>query len=379
MSFDGVERPFDRAIRIGLLLTIAALLVFLSRGMLRTFFGHSSGPEGGPRAITPRGDLTETEKTTTAIFEQVAPSVVYVTTLARFRRSLLETFEIPDGTGSGFVWDTQGHIVTNFHVVADFAARRRTCRVRLKDGSEWEAHLRGVSPSHDLAVLQIDAPPEQLHPIAIGDSHQLKVGQTVFAIGNPYGFDYSLTSGIISALGRKLQLPNGRVIEEVIQTDAAINPGNSGGPLLDSAGRLIGVNTAVERSAQNIGFAVPADSVNEVVPQIISHRRVVTPGLGVVLLPELYERTLGVTEGVVIAEVRPGSAAANAGLRGLRIGDDNSVDLGDVILEVAGSEIDSPEALRAVLRRHKVGDTVEVVILRDGQRVTVSVRLQAID
>jgi len=214
-----------------------------------------------PRAITPRGDLAEEEKTTIALFRQASPSVVHITTLAvRQDAFSLDVFQIPQGTGSGFVWDNQGRIVTNFHVIRDADA----AQVTLADHSSWKARLVGAYPDKDLAVLMVDAPKDRLHPIAIGTSHDLQVGQRLFAIGNPFGLDQSLTTGIISALGREIESVNRRAIKDMIQTDAAINPGNSGGPLLDSSGRLIGVNTAIyspSGASAGIGFAIPVDEV----------------------------------------------------------------------------------------------------------------------
>ncbi|MDB5306545.1 MAG: 2-alkenal reductase [Gemmataceae bacterium] len=226
-------------------------------------------PDAVPRAVTPRGDLAEAEKTTIAIFRQTSPAAVHITTLnVRQDRFSLNLFQIPRGTGSGFVWDQDGRVVTNYHVIEGADA----ARVTLSDQSEWKARLVGAYPDKDLAVLVIDAPGDRLRPIPIGTSHDLQVGQFAFAIGNPFGLDQTLTTGVISALGREIDSVNRKTIKDVIQTDAAINPGNSGGPLLDSAGRLIGVNTAIYSPSgafAGIGFAIPVDEVNRVVPQLI--------------------------------------------------------------------------------------------------------------
>src|SRR5690606_14962351 len=246
------------------------------------------------------------------------------------------------------------HIVTNFHVIQNLLSRSGgECEVTLKDQSVWKANIRGIAPDMDLAVLWIDAPPEVLKPIAVGTSHDLRVGQKAFAIGNPFGFDQTLTSGLVSALGREITSMTGRKIEQVIQTDAAINPGNSGGPLIDSAGRLIGINTAIRGDAQNIGFAVPVDMVNEVVPQLIREGRVLRPELGVVLVPDFQARQHGVRNGVIVRSVKPGSAAEKAGIQGpQRLADDTySV---DIIVEIDGQPVHSVNDLKEILANKKV-------------------------
>ena len=226
-------------------------------------------PDAAPRAITPRGELAAEEKTSTSIFRQTAPSVVFITTMATGHNPFsFATEKIPQGTGSGFVWDRRGHIVTNFHVIQGAEA----AQVTLADHSTWNARLVRAYPDKDLAVLVIDAPSDRLSPIPVGTSDNLEVGQKVFAIGNPFGLDQTLTTGIVSALGRQIESATRQPIEHVIQTDAAINPGNSGGPLLDIAGRLIGVNTAIyspSGASAGIGFAIPVDQVNRIVPQLV--------------------------------------------------------------------------------------------------------------
>jgi S1-C subfamily serine protease len=330
-----------------------------------------------PRAVTARGDLAGDEMNTIDIFRANSPSVVYVTSIA-LRRGLfsLNAVEIPQGTGSGFVWDEQGRIVTNYHVISD--ANR--VQVTMADNSTWKAVLVGAAPDKDIAVLQIDAPARLLQPIAIGSSKDLLVGQKVFAIGNPFGLDQTITSGIISALNREIKAVTGRVIQGVIQTDAAINPGNSGGPLLDSAGRLIGVNTAIYSPSgayAGIGFAVAVDVVNEIVPQLIAHGRVIRPGIGASLADERLARQLGV-EGVLILGVEQGSPAEKAGLqpttqyRG-------EIILGDIITAVAGVSVKSYEDLRTQLERYGVGSEVRFTILRDGQPLETTMRLTAIN
>lgn len=305
----------------------------------------------------------------------LAHNVVYITTLARARDLFsLNLFEIPQGTGSGFVWDEDGHIITNFHVIQGASS----ARVTLADNSTWDAQLVGMAPDQDLAMLSIKAPRSQLQPIPVGTSTDLQVGQKAFAIGNPFGLDQTLTTGIISALGREITAVTGRTIAGVIQTDAAINPGNSGGPLLDSAGRLIGVNTAIyspSGASVGIGFAVPVDTVNRVVPQLIRHGRVIRPGLGARIADDATARRLGLS-GVLLIEVSQGSAAAAAGLRGTRRNDEGRLVLGDIIVGVETAPVTSINDLANALDQYKVGDTVTVAILRDNARLTVPVTLR---
>lgn len=330
-----------------------------------------------PRAVTARGDLASDELNTIDIFRANSPSVVYVTSIA-VRRGLfsLNAVEVPQGTGSGFVWDDQGRIVTNYHVISD--ANR--VQVRMADNSTWKAVLIGAAPDKDIAVLQIDAPSHSLRPIAIGSSKDLLVGQKVFAIGNPFGLDQTITSGIISALNREIKAVTGRTIHGVIQTDAAINPGNSGGPLLDSAGRLIGVNTAIfspSGAYAGIGFAVAVDIVNSIVPQIIKHGRIIRPGIGATLADERVARRLGI-EGVLILNVERGGPAEAAGLqpttqyRG-------EIILGDIITAVAGVQIRSFEDLLTELEKFRVGTEVQFTILRSGESHGITLRLAAIN
>ena len=330
-----------------------------------------------PRAVTPRGDLAADENATIALFRQASPSVVYLTSLALKRDIFsLNLFEIPHGAGSGFVWDQDGHIITNFHVIQDASG----ARVTLADHSVWDAQLVGTAPDQDLAVLYINAPKHRLKPLAIGTSGDLQVGQKVFAIGNPFGLDQTLTTGIISALGREINAVTGRTISGVIQTDAAINPGNSGGPLLDSAGRLIGVNTAIyspSGASTGIGFAVPVDTVNRIVPQLISHGRVIRPGLGVRIADDATARRLGL-QGVLIIQTEKGSAAETAGLRGTERDSAGRLVLGDVIVNINADSITASGDLLTVLEKYAVGTAVTVTVLREGSRVTVPVTLQAL-
>ncbi|MBN2562972.1 MAG: trypsin-like peptidase domain-containing protein [Phycisphaerae bacterium] len=343
-------------------------------GHIHGFFG--GGPKGTPRAITPRGDLAEDEKTTINLFERASPSVTYITSLAHRRDFFgLNVYEIPQGTGSGFVWDEQGHIVTNFHVIKDASS----LEVTLADHSTYKATVVGADPSKDLAVLRISAPPGQLAPIPIGTSSDLQVGQKVFAIGNPFGLDQTLTTGIVSALGRTIPSFDGRTIDGVIQTDAAINPGNSGGPLLDSAGRLIGVNTQIASpsgASAGIGFAVPVGIVNRVVPQLIEHGRVVRPLLGINVVDDSITRRLGL-EGVLIGGIAEHGGAEAAGLRGTRQAPSGNVILGDIITKIDDDPVSSHDQLLTALEKHHVGDTVTVTFVRDGQTRTAEITLEA--
>ena len=355
------------------LLVLAAVVGWL---LYQTFQPALHDPEAVSRPVTARGDLAGDEQNTIDIFRNAAPSVVYITSIA-VRRNLfsLNVYEIPQGTGSGFIWDRQGRIVTNFHVISD-ASR---LEVTLADHSTWKASLVGAAPDRDLAVLQITAPAGKLQPITVGESKNLLVGQKVFAIGNPFGLDQTLTTGVVSALGREITAVTGRTIHDVIQTDAAINPGNSGGPLLDSAGRLIGVNTAIyspSGASSGIGFAVPVGEVNRVVPQIISKGKVLRPGLGVTLANRSLTGELGL-EGVLVLKVLPGTSAEQAGLRGTtQVGD--GLVLGDIILAVNGCKVTDYDSLRDEVERYQVGETVALTLLRDDATAEVNVRLEAL-
>ncbi len=329
-----------------------------------------------PRVVTARGDLAQDEQNTIALFKHASPSVVYITTIA-LRRNIfsLNAVEIPQGTGSGFIWDKKGRVVTNYHVVSD--ANR--IEVTMADHSTWEALLVGAAPDKDLAVLQINAPLHLLRPISVGESVELQVGQKVFAIGNPFGLDQTITSGIISALGRGIKSITGRTIRDMIQTDAAINPGNSGGPLLDSAGRLIGVNTAIFSSSgayAGIGFAVPVDEVNRVVPQLISNGRLIKPGIGASLADARLVKRLGI-EGVLVLGVEPGGPAHQAGIRPTKQYG-NEIILGDIITGIENVTVGSYDDIRTELERFSVGDQVTVHIIRDDSPLDISLRLSVL-
>lgn len=332
-----------------------------------------------PRVVTPRGDLAADEQSTIELFERAAPSVVFVSPM-ELRSDFfgLNVFEVPAGTGSGFVWDHDGHIVTNYHVIQ----RASGYSVTLSDGKTYDARLVGAYPEKDLAVLHIDVPADELVPVALGDSSDLRVGQKVFAIGNPFGLDHSLTTGVVSALDRSIDTFGGRRIDGVIQTDAAINPGNSGGPLLDSAGRLIGVNAAIySRSGDSagIGFAIPVNIVSRYVPELIAHGRVIRRGLGVVPFSDAFARRNGIL-GVLLRYVPADSAAARAGLRGIRRRRaDGAILRGDVIVAVNGELIENEDDLFNAFDTFGVGDEVEITYVRDGKRRTIPIVLQALD
>ena len=352
------------------------LFILLGWGLFFIYQRPASVPEVVLIPVTARGDLAADEQSTISLFRSASPAVVYITNI-EVRRNIfsLNIHEIPLGTGSGFIWDKQGRVVTNYHVI-ESASR---VEVTLADRSTWQATLVGVAPDKDLAVLQISAPAEKLAPLPLGESHNLQVGQKVFAIGNPFGLDQTLTSGIVSALGREIQSATGRTIQGVIQTDAAINPGNSGGPLLDSAGRLIGVNTAIyspSGGSAGIGFAVPVDAVAKVIPEIIRHGRLIRPGLGIAVADDQIALRLGVT-GVLVMNIQPGSSAEAAGLRGTRRIRGEIV-FGDIILAVDGRKVSSYNDLRNAMDRYKVGETVSLTIEREDRQIQLRVVLEEV-
>jgi S1-C subfamily serine protease len=353
------------------------LLVFLFVKQSWVDSASLNDPRATTRAVAPRGDLAPGEKSTIALFRQASPSVLHITAIS-VQRDLftLNLYQIPEGTGSGFIWDHNGNIITNFHVIQN----TDVAQVTLGDQTTWKARRVGVAPDKDLAVLRIDAPTNRLQPIPIGTSKDLQVGQSVFAIGNPFGLDQSLTTGVISALGREIESVTRRPIQGVIQTDAAINPGNSGGPLLDSAGRLIGVNTAIYSPSgvsAGIGFAIPVDTVNRIVAELIRYGKVTRPGIGVQVAEEQIADRLGV-KGILVVDVVPGSAAAKAGIRPTRREGSGRVLLGDVVTAVDGKKVESPNELFILLENYKVGDVVNISLLRDGKNFQTKVTLEAV-
>ena len=304
-----------------------------------------------PRSPTPRPALTPTEASRVRVFKGARHSVVFISSITK--KWYLEDnrtgdrYQVPPASGTGFVWDNLGHVVTNHHVITvddpngGPRGEAEDLQVTLADGKTYKAVVIGRSLTLDIAVLHVFAPLEQIRPLPLGTSHDLQVGQMVLAIGNPFGLDHTLTSGIISALGRDILTGFNTHIVDAIQTDAAINPGNSGGPLLDRAGRLVGMNTAIRTStglSAGVGFAIPVDTLNRVVPVLIAKGQLHRPELGIITFPPAATATLGVKHGIAVDSVTPGSLAAQAGFRGLRVrpGAKEPVELDDVILGAGG-------------------------------------------
>jgi S1-C subfamily serine protease len=359
-----------------LMIVLFVAVSLLSFNEARTWFAdvHYQGAE--PRLVAARGELALDEQSAISLFKAIAPSVVYITSVA-FQKDCFycRALEVPQGTGSGFVWDANGYIVTNYHVVADTDA----AQIALADHSTWKAKLVGSDPDLDIAVLKIDAPRRLLPPIPVGTSDDLQVGQKVFAIGNPFGFDQTLTTGIISGLGREIMGATNRPIRGVIQTDAAINPGNSGGPLLDSAGRVVGINAAIlspSGAYAGIGFATPVDVVNRIVPRIIRGEQVQKPRLGLVTAEDYLVRRLGL-EGALILTVTPNGPADKAGLRATRRDEGGGIALGDLIVAIDGVPVRSTNDLYRIIDNHRIGDKVQVTVLREGQKLELPVELRA--
>ncbi len=324
--------------------------------------------------ISPVTQVFDTELATIKLFETAKPSVCFITTIQVqqdfFSRN---SEEVPSGTGSGFVWDKEGHIITNYHVIQG----GNKARVTLSDKKSYDAEVVGVAPEKDLAVLKIKASESTLVPLPIGTSHDLKVGQAAFAIGNPFGLDHTLTTGVVSALGREIKSLTGRPIRDVVQTDAAINPGNSGGPLLDSSGRLIGVNTQIyspSGASAGIGFSIPVDEVNWVVKDLIKYGEVRRPVLGISALPGQYAAEWNI-EGVMIAEVIKNGPAAKAGLKPLTQDNAGNVKPGDIIKSVNGNEVKNYNDLVLALEKFAPGQSVTVTVDRDGSSKTMAIVL----
>ncbi len=340
------------------------------------------------RAVTPRPPLPEAERQVVELFKRSSPSVAFISTLSRpYVRTpfgvMQSSAERETGEGSAFIWDDRGHVITNYHVISLNRGQQLADRakVTLADGTTWDAELVGGSPDLDIAVLKIDAPRSSLVPITIGTSSDLVVGQRVYAIGNPFGLDRTLTTGIVSAIGRTMESVSGNEITGVIQTDAAINPGNSGGPLLDSAGRLIGMNTAIRSpsgASSGVGFAVPVDTIADEVQYLLQSDGRPRAVLGITLMDERIAARFGVQKGVPLLEVSPGSGADEAGLRGTRQSRrTGAVSLGDVITQVNGKSITNLLDIRRALRGTSPGDKVGVVYMRDGEERRTDVVLTA--
>ncbi len=354
------------------------MLLILFTRYLPVLEGMFAPQSAGQRVVTARGDLAADEKATIELFENTKSSVVFITTKQQVQDFWTnDVYSVPKGSGSGFIWDDAGHVVTNFHVIAGASE----AWVKLADGRDYRAALVGASRTHDIAVLRIGVGFKRPPPVPIGTSEDLKVGQKVFAIGNPFGLDWTLTDGIVSALDRSLSEEDNVQIQHLIQTDAAINPGNSGGPLLDSAGRLIGINTAIyspSGASAGIGFAVPVDTVMRVVPQLIRQGKYISPSLGIAVHEGLNQRLSKLLEvkGVVILRVNPGSAAERAGLKGAVLYGDGRIAAGDIITSINGKPVESVNGLQARLDDFRIGDTVKLGILRGAEKIEVSVVLQ---
>jgi S1-C subfamily serine protease len=322
--------------------------------------------------------LTEDEKNTTDVVERTKNSVVFVTNIQLVRDFFsFDEEAVPRGTGSGFVWDKQGHIVTNYHVIED----GDYFNITLPNQEQRQARLIGKEENKDIAVLKVEGDLRGLEPLVAGSSSELRVGQKVIAIGNPFGFDHTVTTGIVSALGRRILGAGGVSIRDMVQTDASINPGNSGGPLLDSGGLLIGMNTViVSKTGQysGIGFAVPVDAIKKIVPQIIQFGRVIRPGLGIEILPDSYARRLDI-EGVVVMIVPLDSQAYKAGLRGLARDKRGRLYIRDIITKIDGAEITSYDDLYNALDEYKIGDIVKLTVRRNQEERTVQLKLVRMD
>ncbi len=377
---NGSGNPKPSGLQVNGWLVLALLICGAAFAMREVYRGPLElfSPDAESRPITPRGDLAEDEQTTIEIFNEASRSVVHVMTAdVAMNRNTLAIMESPKGSGTGFIWDDRGYIITNYHVVHE-ASR---FRVTMADNTSHTAVLVGGDPSQDIAVLRIDPRRVRLAPLKLGQSSNLHVGQKVFAIGSPFGLDQTLTVGVISGLGREIQAINGRVIRDVIQTDAAINPGNSGGPLLDSAGLLIGINTAIYSptgTSAGIGFAVPADILNRIVPQLIRNGKVVRAGFGIYIYDDSTVRRRLEREGVLIRGVAPESVAEQAGLRGTQYDEDGDLYPGDLIVRIDDTQIASQNDLFDLLDQREIGETVEVEIIRNGKSLTKQVELQLI-
>jgi S1-C subfamily serine protease len=354
--------------------------LLLNLVLLTCFFGFLGLAPSFASSV--EGGLLESERRRIAIYQNVVPSVVNVSNITISRDRF---FGIPHeqeaGAGSGFVWDEEGHIVTNFHVVSN---RKAQFMVTFhNDKKQYKATVVGEEPKLDVAVLKVEKLPKHIRPVKIGKSAPLKVGQMAIAIGNPFGLDLTMTSGIISALGRKMDGVGGVKIHDMIQTDADINPGNSGGPLLNSSGQLIGMNTMIysrSGSSAGLGFAVPVDSISEVVPQLIKHGKVIRPYLGITPLPDQYrDRMVFGQKGVVVATVIENGPADRAGLKGMRRDRWGRMYIGDTILEIEGKEVNSLDDIFQTLKKYKIGDKVKVLVRTDNQKKkTVKVKLDSL-
>ena len=333
-------------------------------------------------ALTPAvhsAELLPVETKTIDIYRRAVPSTVNVSNIKLAKNFYYGEVEIPQGQGSGFVWDPEGHIVTNFHVVQ---GGNNFVITFYNDPKQYHAKLVGTAPEKDIAVLKLQEKPAKLAPIAIGNSKTLLVGQYSFAIGSPFGLDYTLTTGVISALGRKIDGIGGVKINDMIQTDAAINMGNSGGPLLDSSGQLIGMNTVIfstSGSSAGLGFAVPVDTIKSIVPQLIQHGKVIRPGLGIGIVPDsMKSRLTGNTKGLIVSYIDDKGGAARAGLKGMTQDQYGRVYLGDIITHVDGKEVNSLDDIYQILETKKIGEEVDVKYVREGKSKATKITLQPV-
>jgi S1-C subfamily serine protease len=350
-----------------------------------------AAPNGSGTTVPLAGDsFSEEERNNIAVYQKYSRGVVNITTTALGYDFFFRPVPMESGTGSGAIIDDKGHIVTNFHVVRD--AQR--LEVTLPDKTKHDADFVGADPNNDLAVIKIKIPPGQVTPIPLGTSKGLQVGQKVLAIGNPYGLERTLTTGIISSLGRSIQAENGRIIEDIIQTDAAINPGNSGGPLLNSQGQIIGINTAILSPGANagsigIGFAIPADTVRRITSELITTGYVRHPWLGITSrdvialmdypwMPGVLR--LGTESGLMVVDVQQNGPAARGGIRGASqeviVGFRRLPVGGDIILAIEGKTVNSFQELATEIDRYKTGDKVNLTILRGNRRLNVPIALQ---
>ncbi len=381
MSDINTSPPTRQSVNLNWLVFFLLLLVGVL--VLRTLYPSISpllNPTAESRAVTPRGDLAEDEKATIEIFREASPSVVHIATITQVYLNS-EVYDQTSGFGSGFIWSEEGYVVTNYHVIQS----SRGAKVTLANGTTHDARFVGGSPDFDLAVLKIDVPTQKLKPLLIGESKDLQVGQKVFAIGNPFGLDQTLTTGVIGGLGRQIRSVSNHPIQGVIQTDAAINPGNSGGPLLDSAGRLIGVNTMIYSptgSNAGIGYAVPVDTVNRVVPQLIQTGQVSRPVLGIAVWPDqtvknfVRMQTLP-REGVLVLAVPQAGAENKNQLLPTRRNSDGQMILGDLIIRFNKMDIKDSSDLNRALDEHKVGDEVDLLVLREEKEIAIRVKLRS--
>lgn len=379
------QLPWPVALLVAVVVGVG-LGVLLLRFVAPQFGAAPRGPALDPSAVErptlPKSPLDSREQEAVQVFQEARDSVVNVDTVVRVRRLDMQVQEQQTGTGSGFVWDDEGRVVTNFHVVREALSNGYNVRVVLADKSAWDGRVIGASPDHDLAVVQIAAPKSKLKPIGVGTSADLQVGQTVFAIGNPFAYSLTMTKGIVSALDRQIESPGGRLITGAIQHQAPINPGNSGGPLLDKDGRLIGVNTSIASPSGGnvgIGFAIPIDTVNPVVTELIRRGKILQPDAGLQLVNQQRLRRAGFSYGVMVQRVEPNGPADRAGLHGLHT-DPQTGDVtpGDLITTVDGTEVNSNADFARIVREHKVGDKVKLTYERSEQTASVEVTLRGI-